>query len=108
MIVTLDTNVLIAAFVSRGQCHELYEHLVRQHRIVLSSCILQEFKDKLLSKFKIAESDVMAAIELLAKRVEIADPVKLPQPVSRDSDDDWILATALAGKSECIVTGDND
>ncbi|MFN5263784.1 MAG: hypothetical protein ACK5EH_15555 [Pseudanabaena sp.] len=23
-------------------------------------------------------------------------------------DDDWILATALAGKAQCIVTGDKD
>jgi putative PIN family toxin of toxin-antitoxin system len=32
----------------------------------------------------------------------------LPAQVSRDRDDDNILATARAGESECIVTGDRD
>jgi uncharacterized protein len=58
MIVTLDTNVFIAAFVSRGHCHELLEYLVRHHRITSSDFILQEFREKLVSKFKIAEQDV--------------------------------------------------
>lgn len=108
MIVTLDTNVLIAAFISRGQCHELVEHLVRHHTIVSSAFILQEFKDKLRLKFSIAASDVEAAMTLLQSRMVVVEPQRLSQPVVRDSDDDWILATALAGKSACIVTGDKD
>jgi predicted nucleic acid-binding protein len=32
----LDTNVLIAAIVARGACHELLEHCARQHRVVTS------------------------------------------------------------------------
>ena len=26
----------------------------------------------------------------------------------RDADDDWVLATAVAGQAEVILTGDND
>ena len=26
----------------------------------------------------------------------------------RDADDDWVLATAIAGQAEAIVTGDGD
>jgi predicted nucleic acid-binding protein len=40
--------------------------------------------------------------------MEVVDPPPLPIPVSRDPDDDLVLATALAGGCECIVTGDND
>jgi predicted nucleic acid-binding protein len=32
--VLLDTNILIAAFVARGVCHELLEHCVRQHTVI--------------------------------------------------------------------------
>jgi len=40
--------------------------------------------------------------------MEIVAPTKLEQQVCRDIDDDWVLATALAGKAQCIVTGDKD
>ena len=40
--------------------------------------------------------------------MEIVSPSKLEQQVCRDIDDDWVLATALAGKYQCIVTGDKD
>ena len=32
MKLLLDTNVLVAALVARGTCHELLEHCVREHR----------------------------------------------------------------------------
>jgi len=40
--------------------------------------------------------------------VEIVVPKELEAPACRDPDDDWILATAIAGDAECIVTGDKD
>ena len=49
MRIVLDTNVLIAAFVSRGVCHELLEHCERQHQLISSGFILREFEDKLLT-----------------------------------------------------------
>jgi predicted nucleic acid-binding protein len=33
---------------------------------------------------------------------------KLPNPVCRDPDDDNILAAAISGKCDCIITGDKD
>lgn len=35
-----------------------------------------------------------------------SSPGGLPAPVSRDPDDDHVLACALAGKAELIVSGD--
>jgi uncharacterized protein len=35
-------------------------------------------------------------------------PVPLAQPVCRDPDDDAVLATALAGHANVILTGDED
>jgi predicted nucleic acid-binding protein len=40
--------------------------------------------------------------------MEIVIPIQLEQQVCRDIDDDWVLATALSGKAQCIVTGDKD
>ena len=39
MRVVLDTNVLIAALITRGVCSDLLEHCFRRHEIVLSEFI---------------------------------------------------------------------
>lgn len=49
-----------------------------------------------------------AAIELPRSRMEIVEPESLATPISRDPDDDWILATAVAADADCLVTGDSD
>jgi len=44
----------------------------------------------------------------LESDVEVVEPARLPRPVCRDKDDDWVLATALAGRAEVIVSGDKN
>lgn len=108
MRLVLDTNVLLAAFISRGVCHELLEHCEREHTLVGSEFILGEFEEKLVSKFDAPPSKGREAAALLRSRMELVDPVPLEAPVCRDPDDDWVLASAVAGTCECIVTGDED
>ena len=38
MKILLDTNVLIAAFITRGLFNELLEHCLRRHQIIISDC----------------------------------------------------------------------
>ena len=108
MRLVLDTNVLLAAFLSRGACHDLLEHVQQQHQIVLSAFILEEFSAKLAGKFRVPEPVIEAATQLLTATAELVDPVALATPVCRDPDDDWILATAQTGSCGCLVTGDRD
>ncbi len=108
MRVVLDTNVLLAAFISRGLCHDLLEHCVREHELVLSEFLLGEFRRKLTGKFRVPDERVGRAETLLRSEAEIVEPVPLPGPVCRDPDDDWVLATAVTGACRCIVTGDKD
>lgn len=108
MRLVLDTNVLIAAFVSRGHCHELLEHAARNHDLFISEFILREFREKLTGKLRVEATLVDAAVELQRARMEIVEPESLAAPTSRDPDDDWILATAMAADADCLVTGDSD
>ena len=108
MRLVLDTNVLIAAFISHGVCNELLEHCVLNHEVVLSKFILDELKEKLTDKFKFSVREANAAIRLMKSRSEMVSPPPLVSPLSRDPDDDNIIAAAVAGHCECIVTGDKD
>ena len=108
MRLVLDTNVLLAAFIARGVCHELLEHCEQEHELVTSAFILGEFQEKLVAKFKVPEPRARAAQHLIRSRSEVVEPVALAESVSRDPDDDWVVATAVAGRCACIVTGDKD
>ena len=108
MKLVLDTNVLIAAFIARGVCHELLEHCAINHEIILSSFILDELREKLVQKFAFTSHEAEEVISLLKSRAVLAPPQQLKESMCRDPDDDHILGTALAGECDCIVTGDRD
>jgi putative PIN family toxin of toxin-antitoxin system len=108
MKLVLDTNVLIAALISRGVCADLLEHCVLRHEVVSSDFILNELRGHLVGKFKYDAAEADEVVGLFVAEMEIVTPKPLPLSVCRDADDDFILATAVAGQAECIVTGDKD
>ena len=107
MRVLLDTNVLVAALVARGVCTDLVEHCVRQHLVVSSQPLLDEFRDVLTRKLRQRAVDVRAALRLFEETFTLVIPVVI-EPICRDRDDDVVLATALAGECVAVVTGDQD
>jgi putative PIN family toxin of toxin-antitoxin system len=108
MRLVLDTNVLIAAFISHGGCNELLEHCVIHHDVILSPFILNELQEKLVHKFKYSEKEAEAVVHLLQSSCEIVQAQAFPVQLSRDADDDNILAAAMTGNCSHIITGDND
>ena len=108
MKIVLDTNVLIAALIARGVCHDLLEHCVLRHTLITSAFILNETYEKLTEKFGYATDLADEAVNLLRLRMKLVAAAKLERQVCRDPDDDNILATAVSGKCDCIITGDQD
>ena len=108
MRIVLDTNVLIAALISRGFCHELFEYCALTHELFTSDFILSEVSEKLIAKFKQTEKMTDESVVLLRSQMQMVVPVALSTPVSRDPDDDNILATGVAARCDYIITGDND
>jgi putative PIN family toxin of toxin-antitoxin system len=106
--IVLETNVLIAAFIARGVCHQLLEHCISHHDLVISEFILDELREKLIVKFKYTAEVTDETMNLLRSQMEVVSPSPLDKSVCRDADDDNILAAAVAGKCECIITGDKD
>jgi len=106
--IVLDTNVLIAALIARGVCHDLLEHCILRHTLFTSDFILNETHEKLIEKFGYAADLADEAVSLLRSRMKLVAPAKLERQICRDPDDDNILAAAVSGKCDCIITGDKD
>lgn len=107
MRVLLDTNVLFAAFVAQGLCLEAVEEGTRICEVVTSEDLLDELTRALRQKLKLG-ADTRAAIAEFRRLCEIVRPDPLPEHICRDPDDDRVLAAALAGAADAIVTGDED
>lgn len=108
MKIVLDTNVLIAALIARGVCHELVEHCVLRHTLLTSDFILEETQEKLIEKFGYTADLAAEAVTVLRSRMKVVPASKLDSPVCRDPDDDNILAAAVSANCDCVITGDKD
>ena len=78
------------------------------HTVVISDFILDELREKLVNKFKYSADTADQAVALFRSRMELVLPDALAVPVSRDPDDDNILAAALTGNCDFVITGDKD
>jgi len=107
MRVVLDTNIIIAAFASRGLCAELFEVCLVDHTIVISKHILSEIQKKLIEKIHLPKSTFQNIIDYFRSIAEVFEPENV-ESVCRDKDDNKIIGTALAGSARFIITGDGD
>lgn len=107
MIFVLDTNVIVAAMVAKGLCHEVVVRGLGSCTVVTSTPLLEELEHTLRAKFTLGPAG-RAFLEQLRLRARIVEPTPLSAPVSRDGDDDVVLATAVAAGAAMIVTGDQD
>lgn len=108
MRIVLDTNVIVAAFATRGICSEVFEVCLSEHTIIISDHILFEVKDKLLSKIRLPEDFTNDIISYLKESAEVYEPQHVHGSICRDQGDIKIIGTALSGDADFIITGDND
>jgi putative PIN family toxin of toxin-antitoxin system len=105
--VVFDTNVLYSALAAKGFCEEVVDEAVAECDIVWSDPLKQELESLLTRLYKIGPA-TRVALEAYVDLCEFVEPEPLDKRVCRDKDDDVVLATALAGKADVIVTGDED
>lgn len=107
MTVVFDTNVVVAAIVAKGLCHEVFHRAVRLRLLASSAPLMDELDATLREKFVVTPA-VAAFLAAFRDQIRLVEPAPLPAPVCRDPDDDMVLATALAAAADVIVTGDLD
>ncbi|MBI5559932.1 MAG: putative toxin-antitoxin system toxin component, PIN family [Deltaproteobacteria bacterium] len=108
MKVLFDTNVLIAAFLTRGLSNEVFEHCLSEHTICTSEWILDELEGNLKGKLKFPPAKAENIVLFLRKNTLMAATRPLKEKACRDPDDDNVLSAALAVEADCIISGDGD
>ena len=104
----LDTNVLVAAFVTRGLCRDVLRVVLAEHSFLSSETILEELGRTLAKKLRAPDRRVREAVAFVREHADVAAPAgPAPWPES-DPDDRWIVAAALDGAADVLVTGDKD
>ena len=110
----LDTNVLVSAFLWQGTPGRLIELASESEVRLFTSRALLEELGSTLAKKKLARpvaATGSTAAQMLANYKRISSVVtarQLEARVSRDADDDTVLACALAARADLIVSGDDD
>lgn len=108
MRVFLDTNVLISAFAARGLCADLMRLLLAEHEVLTGEVNLVELRRVLTKRFKATAAQVDVIEQLLRDQTVIPKPAALLSLKVRDPDDAWVLASAVAGDADLLVSGDQD
>lgn len=109
MRVFLDTNVLVAAFATRGLCADVLRVVLAEHELLLSPTLIEELTWALTKKIRVPEETVRTICAFLRASALFVDaPPKAPPLAVRDPDDAVILGEALASEADVLVTGDKD
>jgi len=108
----LDTNTVVSGLIWGGVPGQLIDAAAAGTVQIISSVpLLGELHDVLFRKkfaTQLAEQGVDAAdlFEGYAALVELVDPADIGPVILADPDDDIVLATAVAGGADAIVSGD--
>ena len=114
MRLVLDTNVQVSAFLWGGIPSRLIELAGEIEIDLYTSRVLLAELSEVLHRRKFTKpiqatgftaAEIVKHYQRLAHRVTVR---QLTQQISRDADDDQVLACALAAKADFIVSGDKD
>jgi predicted nucleic acid-binding protein len=82
--------------------------VLSDHELVVPEVVLEELRRMLQKQFKVPQA-LAGEIERFLREHDVIPKPKSPGPVRlRDSSDEWIVASALAGRADIIISGDAD
>ena len=113
--VLLDTNVLVSGLASfkhptRTPAQLLHAWRAGMFELCISEYILIELRNTLEGRYfrrRLKPEDVDGAIALLVEECTIISVTATVQGVATHPEDDLIIAAAISGKVDYLVTGDN-
>lgn len=104
MRVLLDTNVLIAAFATRGLCEDVLRVVMAEQELVVSDFILDEGSRLLSNKLKPSPARVRAITKFIREVSNVVNPAGPEDWPESDPDDRWVVAAAIASDVDVLVS----
>lgn len=112
--IVADTNTALSGLLWQGPPRQLID-LARERTLTLctSFVLLAELAEvmgrpKFTTRIQAAGLSAASLVQDYARLAELVKPHPLFDTVSRDPDDDAVLATALAAEAHFVVSGDRD
>jgi putative PIN family toxin of toxin-antitoxin system len=112
--VVVDPNVLLSALVGNPEAAPtILLEAIHDHTVEMVACptLIAEIRDNLTEPYfraLLGQDEAEQAVSVIERvAVMLDDPVD-PEPMLRDSSDDYLLALARSAKAEAIITGDKD
>jgi uncharacterized protein len=106
--VCLDSNVLVSAFATRGLASDVLRVVLAEHELLVPVVVLDEVERVLREKFHLPPATLSLAKQVLASQTSVPRPQDVLNLAIRDPDDAWVLASAVAGAADLLITGDTD
>ncbi len=108
MRVFLDTNVLVSAFATRGLSADVLRLVLSEHALITGDVVLRELARVLSNRIRLPKARIDEIVAFL-REFEVVPKPRVPSPIAvRDEDDRWVLASAVSGAADVLVTGDRD
>ena len=110
MRIMLDTNVLISMVLfPNTKFRRMLEYIIKKHRLVISSFVIDELFDVAERKFPAKRNDIDAFLADLAYEL-VYTPHKVPGNLFkiRDIKDYPVLYMAIVENVDVFITGDRD
>jgi putative PIN family toxin of toxin-antitoxin system len=109
-----DTNVVVAGLLWNGPPRRLLEAATEhadQKLFFTSPALLSELRHtlrypKFVQRIERFSTSADALVAQYAALVSLVTPATVPRVVSRDADDDHVIAAAVAAHATLIVSGD--
>jgi uncharacterized protein len=110
--IVLDTNILVSAIIASGYSANILDR-VRSGELTLitSSHLLEEFSDviarpRITRKYPQVAEKAEDLVDFLRAFTELVQGTPGENQVSRDRDDDYVIACAIEGSADYIISGD--
>lgn len=108
MRIAFDTNVLVSAVATRGLCADLFNLVLAEHELVLGESVLAELRRVLREKIRVPVRIIDEYETLLRQEARVVAALATLDVKVRDPSDVPVLAEAVAGGAQVLVTGDRD
>jgi putative PIN family toxin of toxin-antitoxin system len=110
----IDTNIIISALFWSGLPGQVFAAAQSERFIALLTNALIAEIEQVLARDKFAEQlskrglTIASIIEQYRSAALIVEPVEVPKDVVRDPKDRMVLACAVGGQADYIISGDKD